>query len=67
MKPVVDFGKFWYDFVVGDDWTIAIAVVAALIVTYVIALNVGKQIWFLLPVIVALALGRSLWQESRSK
>jgi drug/metabolite transporter superfamily protein YnfA len=24
------FGKFWYDFVIGDDWKIAAAVVLAL-------------------------------------
>jgi hypothetical protein len=24
------FGQFWYDFIIGDDWKIAAAVVAAL-------------------------------------
>jgi hypothetical protein len=27
------FGRFWYDFLVGDDWKIAVAVVATLAVT----------------------------------
>lgn len=27
------FGRFWYDFIVGDDWKIAAAVVAGLVVT----------------------------------
>lgn len=31
------FGAFWYDFVVGDDWRVAVAVVAALAITYGIA------------------------------
>ncbi len=30
MKWLVQFGKFWYDFIIGDDWKIAVAVVAAL-------------------------------------
>jgi hypothetical protein len=24
------FGRFWYDFIIGDDWKIAVAVVLAL-------------------------------------
>jgi hypothetical protein len=27
------FGRFWYDFVIGDDWKIAVAVVTALALT----------------------------------
>ena len=30
MHAVRGFGRFWYDFVVGDDWRIAAGVVAAL-------------------------------------
>ena len=30
MKYVKAFGQFWYDFVIGDDWKIAAAVVIAL-------------------------------------
>ncbi|GLY66789.1 hypothetical protein [Amycolatopsis taiwanensis] len=32
MKFVKSFGKFWYDFIIGDDWKIAVAVVLALAV-----------------------------------
>ena len=32
MKLVKSFGRFWYDFIIGDDWKIAVAVVAALAV-----------------------------------
>ena len=27
------FGQFWYDFVIGDDWKIAVAVVTTLLIT----------------------------------
>ena len=33
MKRVRAFGRFWYDFVVGDDWRVAVGVVVALGVT----------------------------------
>jgi hypothetical protein len=36
------FGHFWYDFIVGDDWKIAVAVVSALAV--LCALLVGTSI-----------------------
>jgi hypothetical protein len=29
------FGQFWYDFIIGDDWKIAVAVVLALGVTLI--------------------------------
>jgi hypothetical protein len=32
MKYIVAFGRFWWDFIVGDDWRIAAGVVAALAV-----------------------------------
>jgi hypothetical protein len=28
------FGQFWYDFIIGDDWKIAAAVVTALVVVF---------------------------------
>ena len=30
MRFLKSFGRFWYDFVIGDDWKIAVAVVTAL-------------------------------------
>jgi hypothetical protein len=31
MKFLKSFGKFWYDFIIGDDWKIAVAVVCAIL------------------------------------
>ena len=33
MKALKAFGMFWYDFIIGDDWKIAVAVIAALGIT----------------------------------
>ena len=32
MKFVVGFGRFWWDFIIGEDWKIAAGVVAVLAV-----------------------------------
>jgi hypothetical protein len=29
LRGLVAFGKFWYGFIIGDDWTVAAAVAAA--------------------------------------
>ncbi|MEV4260646.1 hypothetical protein [Kribbella sp. NPDC049584] len=34
MKFLKAFGQFWYDFIIGDDWKIAVAVVLALVVLF---------------------------------
>ena len=42
MRAIRAFGQFWYDFIIGDDWKIAVAVVSALAV--LAALLVGTSI-----------------------
>lgn len=51
--------RFLYDFIVGDDWTVAVAVFIGLILSAI--LN-GNHIvaWWLIPVIVFVMLGVSL-------
>jgi hypothetical protein len=36
MRVLKEFGVFWYDFIIGDDWKIAVAVVLALASTLVL-------------------------------
>jgi len=53
------FFRFWYGFIVGDDWTVAVAVGAALLITA--ALNQrGIIAWWVLPLTVAVATAASL-------
>jgi hypothetical protein len=40
MKFLKSFGAFWYDFIIGDDWKIAVAVVLSLAVL-LLAMSVG--------------------------
>lgn len=43
------FGAFWYDFVVGDDWLVALGVLLALAITYLLAHGTTMPAWWLLP------------------
>ncbi|TAM93025.1 MAG: hypothetical protein EPN43_01395 [Jatrophihabitans sp.] len=36
MRAIRAFGRFWYEFLIGDDWKIAAAVVSAMVVLGVI-------------------------------
>jgi hypothetical protein len=57
--------KFLYDFIVGDDWTVAAAVLIGLILSAI--LNVNQiAAWWLIPVIVIVMLGVSLRRASRT-
>lgn len=56
---------FIWDFVVGDDWRIAVVVVAALALTAVVA-GTSIAAWWILPVAAAAVLGGSVWQAVRS-
>ena len=58
------FGYFWYDFVVGDDWTVAAGVVAALALTYLLSRRSFSS-WWILPAVVALLLPLSVWRAVR--
>lgn len=61
MSYVTGFVRFWYDFIIGDDWLVAVVVVLTLIL--LLALSHGP--WWLLPAIVILVLGASLWRATQ--
>ena len=58
------FGQFWYDFIVGDDWRIAVGVVVTLLVTDVLA-HAGVVMWWFVPSAVAVLAGLSLRRAIR--
>jgi hypothetical protein len=65
MRWLKQFGAFWYDFVIGDDWRIAAAVVVGLALTTVVAHRTQLATWWLMPVVVLGILGFSLWRVAR--
>ena len=65
MKRLAAFGRFWWNFVIGDDWLVAVLVAAAIGATAILAAaNVAA--WWLLPLAVPLILWLSLRRAIRS-
>lgn len=60
------FGAFWYDFVIGDDWRVAIGVALAIALTYVLSVATSIAVWWVLPVAVLVLLPYSLLRAVRS-
>ena len=64
-SAVIGFLRFWYAFIVGDDWTVAVGVIAALVVTSLLARR-NVPAWWLMPAIVGLLLFTSLRRAAKS-
>jgi hypothetical protein len=67
MKIIKNFLLFWYHFVVGDDWRIAVGVGIGFIVDAVLANKLHLQLWWLMPIIVVGILTFSLSFEIGAK
>ncbi len=64
LRGLAAFGKFWYEFIIGDDWTVAAAVAAALVATWLLH-TAGVTAWWLPPLAAVAATGASLRRISR--
>jgi hypothetical protein len=60
------FARFWYDFFVGDDWTVAVGVLFALAATYGLG-RAGVPAWWVTPVAVVMLLAASVRRAARSR
>jgi hypothetical protein len=56
---IAAFGRFWWDFVVGDDWVAAAGVIAGL------ALTAALAAWWVMPIAVAIVLTMSVLRAAR--
>lgn len=65
MKRIKAFGAFWYDFVVGDDWRVAVGAALALALTFVLSHLAHVSAWWMVPVAVLILLPLSLRREIR--
>lgn len=58
MTVLRGFLRFWYDLVIGDDWTIAVSVVCALACCYLALTVLLVPVWVVAPLgFVVLATG----------
>jgi hypothetical protein len=64
MKRLEALGHFAWEFVVGDDWRVAVGVVIAIAVTAVAA-AAGLSAWWILPVATAGLLALTIWRAAR--
>jgi hypothetical protein len=55
-----------WDFVVGDDWQLAVGVIVALGVTAIVA-GAGATAWWIIPVVIGLLLFTSVWRAARPR
>jgi hypothetical protein len=61
MRYIVGFGRFWYDFIVGDSVALAIGGVAVLVLGWVLVVaGVGAAAEILLPLVVVATMAASL-------
>ena len=65
MKWLAAFGRFSWDFVIGDDWLAAVLIAVAIGVTAAVAHD-GVTAWWLMPVAALLVLWLSLRRAIRS-
>lgn len=66
MSWLVGFGRFWYRFIIGDDWTVAASVVVGLAATSL--LNNGHfPAWLVIPLVVIVMLRISVQRSKHTK
>jgi hypothetical protein len=65
VKHLAAFGRFWWEFVIGDDWLVAVLVAAAIGATAMLA-AASIAAWWLLPLAVPVVLWLSLRRAIRS-
>lgn len=64
MKRIRAFGVFWYDFVIGDDWRVAVGVAVALGLTFLAARVTTIPVWWLVPAAIILLLPTSIYRAA---
>jgi hypothetical protein len=64
MRRLRAFALFWWDFIIGDDYRIALTVVALLTASALLS-RAGLSVWWLLPAGVLLMLGNSVFTVAR--
>jgi hypothetical protein len=66
MSWLVGFSRFWYRFIIGDDWTVAASLALGLVVTAL--LNAAHlPAWWVIPLIVVVTLRVSVQRSQRRR
>jgi hypothetical protein len=65
VSRIAAFGRFWWEFVVGDDWLAAAGIALAITATALVA-AAGVAAWWLLPVAAMLVLATTLRRATKA-
>jgi hypothetical protein len=65
LNKVRAFFAFWYDFIVGDDWRVALSVTIALAATIAVNRLTGTAPWWIVLVAVIAVLPISIFRATR--
>ena len=69
MNALKTFGRFWYDFIVGDDWKLAGGAVATVALVF-FATHHSVNAWWFAPLAVAalltISLAHASWRANRT-
>jgi len=66
MHWLKSFGLFWWDFIVGDDWIVAAAVIVGLALTALLT-HLGVNAWWLLPILAVGLIPLSIWRLKQER
>jgi hypothetical protein len=64
VRLLARFARFWWDFIVGDDWRVAAGIGAALAASALLV-AVGVPAWWVLPLAAVSLLADSLRRATR--
>jgi hypothetical protein len=67
VRRLRQFGAFWYDFIVGDDWRVALTVAVALVTTFVVNHLTGVTLWWIVVAAVGPVLPLTIYGATRSQ
>ena len=65
IRRIWAFGAFWYDFVIGDDWSVALGVAVAFAITFVVSRATDVAVWWIIVAAVAILLPVSIRRATR--
>jgi hypothetical protein len=65
MRALRTFGMFWYNFIIGDDWRVALTIAVALGATLAVNRMTDVTSWWILVVAVVVVLPVSIARATR--
>lgn len=63
MKIIKNFISFWYNFIFGDDWLLAVIIICGILLLKILVYLKINNIWWILPLLTIEALIISLYKE----